>query len=264
MATNFYEILGVKQSSSLSAITDAYAAQREILQGLLDNGVISASSDLLTIEAAFATLSDPVRRGKYDDKLATSLYKQAPLKKLRFKSIEPISGAALVWVLMAAVAFFFLVKHEGGDHFGSMFIAFWGVLGGVAFQLRMGGVKAVGGGFIVALIATGLFTSSAHRSPAHRAQDRAQEQVKATAAVNCEHMVKKVLKAPSTADFASLWEQSIGESRDGTWHVAGHVDAQNSFGAKLRSTYTCKMQISGDAVTVKELVFDGKTIFSRD
>lgn len=59
------------------------------------------------------------------------------------------------------------------------------------------------------------------------------------AQVDCEDYVKKNLKAPSTAKFAPHHELNISGKDQGPWTVVGHVDAQNAFGAQIRSTYHC-------------------------
>jgi hypothetical protein len=51
----------------------------------------------------------------------------------------------------------------------------------------------------------------------------------------CETFVKDQLKAPATADFSGARVSSDGT----TWTVRGAVDAENSFGAKLRYAYVC-------------------------
>jgi hypothetical protein len=57
----------------------------------------------------------------------------------------------------------------------------------------------------------------------------------------CEGWVKDQLKAPSTADFSD--EEVSGA---GPWTVTGSVDAENSFGAKLRSQWTCDVRLDSD------------------
>lgn len=47
----------------------------------------------------------------------------------------------------------------------------------------------------------------------------------------CEGEVKERLKAPSTAKFES------NATGGGPWTVTGTVDAENSFGAMIRSSY---------------------------
>jgi hypothetical protein len=54
----------------------------------------------------------------------------------------------------------------------------------------------------------------------------------------CQERVAAELKAPSTADFPGYDERSISHSGV-DWFVTSYVDAQNSFGAKLRTHYTC-------------------------
>ncbi len=56
-----------------------------------------------------------------------------------------------------------------------------------------------------------------------------------------EKFVKNNLKAPSTAEFSPLSETSINIFKDNSVWVDGYVDAQNSFGAMIRSKYSVKM-----------------------
>lgn len=56
----------------------------------------------------------------------------------------------------------------------------------------------------------------------------------------CEEAVKARLKSPSSATFSSQFETEISEVAAGqTYRVRGFVDAQNSFGAKIRGRYIC-------------------------
>jgi hypothetical protein len=52
--------------------------------------------------------------------------------------------------------------------------------------------------------------------------------------------VKESLKAPSTADFSGFEESVVTGSPEAGYTVKGWVDAQNSFGAKLRSRWICE------------------------
>lgn len=70
------------------------------------------------------------------------------------------------------------------------------------------------------------------RALAVAACDRAQEAVRAQ------------LKAPSTAEFPScLWSDAyqLRSNDQVTYFVTGYVDAQNSFGAKLRSRFVVQL-----------------------
>lgn len=76
--------------------------------------------------------------------------------------------------------------------------------------------------------------------------------------------VTKNLKAPSTANFGSM----LGEYQDPrkacsslgnkTWRCSGWVDAQNEYGAMLRSNFTAVVwNTDGDHWKLKEYEFDG-------
>lgn len=50
-----------------------------------------------------------------------------------------------------------------------------------------------------------------------------------------EEFIPQRLKAPSTAEFSAVTVASSGD----VYTVTGKVDAQNSFGAMIRSSFTC-------------------------
>ncbi len=62
------------------------------------------------------------------------------------------------------------------------------------------------------------------------------------AITKCERKIRDQLKAPSTAEFSSV--RYTGTSPK--WVVRGDVDAQNSFGAMLRSSWLCTATVNGD------------------
>lgn len=56
----------------------------------------------------------------------------------------------------------------------------------------------------------------------------------------CREDVAGKLKAPSTATFGDVAAAPVGDTFGGDeWTVTGWVDAQNSFGATIRSEWTC-------------------------
>lgn len=60
-----------------------------------------------------------------------------------------------------------------------------------------------------------------------------------------KEFVKNGLKAPSTAVFPSSdGEYSVSTLAENTFTVVGYVDAENSFGAKLRSKFVVKLRYS--------------------
>lgn len=61
----------------------------------------------------------------------------------------------------------------------------------------------------------------------------------------CQEFVKDRLKAPSTAEFPWSFDDYQTNrlvTHENAYNIEGHVDSQNSFGAMLRSRFTCKIQ----------------------
>lgn len=81
--------------------------------------------------------------------------------------------------------------------------------------------------------------------------------------VMSQSFVKKFLKSPSTAEFPQLIKSVTTVSHNGIeWTVNSYVDVQNSFGAMIRSQYTCVLEYSGeDKWTLKKLIFDGEQLY---
>lgn len=77
--------------------------------------------------------------------------------------------------------------------------------------------------------------------------------MQSTATVACRTAVKDQLKAPRTAKFS---DESVSGS-SGAYIVVGNVDAENSFGALVRSGFRCSARVStatGDAVSADATV----------
>lgn len=64
------------------------------------------------------------------------------------------------------------------------------------------------------------------------------------AVVQCQNYVKMRLKAPGTADFPFL-DHDVTPMGSDTYLVRSYVDAQNGFGAMLRSNYRCQIRYTG-------------------
>lgn len=69
----------------------------------------------------------------------------------------------------------------------------------------------------------------------------------------CRQFVERSLKAPATADFQNYREFTAWGTDDGPYGVKGYVDAQNSFGAKLRTEFTCSLEKKGGTWRLIEL-----------
>lgn len=59
--------------------------------------------------------------------------------------------------------------------------------------------------------------------------------------------VRDRLAAPSTADFEGCWHQPISYKGNGLYDGGFYVDAQNAFGAKLRSWWAATATVTKDS-----------------
>lgn len=76
----------------------------------------------------------------------------------------------------------------------------------------------------------------------------------------CEDTIKDLLKSPSTAKFPNASKWNVWKE-DGKIYIQSYVDAQNSFGAELRSEF--QFIIDTDSNTVESLIFDGEEYISQ-
>lgn len=67
----------------------------------------------------------------------------------------------------------------------------------------------------------------------------------------CHQWIKDQLKSPASADFSG---ETV--SGDDPWTITGSVDAENSFGANLRKSWTCTVSTSGDKYTGNATLFE--------
>jgi hypothetical protein len=65
-----------------------------------------------------------------------------------------------------------------------------------------------------------------------------------SAYTNCRSFAELRLKAPASADFASFDQSRIEARPDGHFVVGSYVDAQNSFGAKIRTAFSCEVHFT--------------------
>jgi len=63
------------------------------------------------------------------------------------------------------------------------------------------------------------------------------------AIVQAETYVKDILKSPKSAKFSGITETNATEISTDEWEVTGWVDAENSFGADVRSNYRVVMEV---------------------
>lgn len=68
-----------------------------------------------------------------------------------------------------------------------------------------------------------------------------------------QSFVKDQLKSPKSADFPTYGDGSVSITNAGDYYkVTGYVDAENSFGAEIRSTFSLVLKKSGSKYTLKE------------
>jgi hypothetical protein len=70
----------------------------------------------------------------------------------------------------------------------------------------------------------------------------------------CRTFVKDRLKAPSTATFRTYAESTVAEMGASEYLTSIVVDAENSFGAKIRSSYLCRVKRAGSSWQLLSLV----------
>jgi len=117
------------------------------------------------------------------------------------------------------------------------------VSGARAQQARSGGGHGCLISVLVVIIGVILLAFLGSRSPQERAIDQAQGTPDGAAYI-CQEFVKDRLKAPATATFPYVHppETTITTLGSGAYRVSSYVDAQNGFGAKIRTSYTCEVQ----------------------
>ena len=67
--------------------------------------------------------------------------------------------------------------------------------------------------------------------------------------VCAQNVVESRLKSPSTADFCSYPEATVTDLGSNRYKITGYVDAQNSFGAVVRSYFTVTLTLTKNGYT---------------
>ncbi|MET3999849.1 hypothetical protein [Marinobacterium sp. MBR-109] len=75
------------------------------------------------------------------------------------------------------------------------------------------------------------------------------------ALVTCQNHVKRNLKSPSSAKFPVMQQIKVYSTGPDEWLIRGYVDADNSFGANIRSHYECKTKYSGTFFSILDFQF---------
>src|SRR6266853_3484931 len=98
---------------------------------------------------------------------------------------------------------------------------------------------------VVILYVTGSLSSGRSGGNAPKAPE------KITAWVMAQQFIKDRLKSPGTADFGGVFnyqdpESVVTDLGGGKFRVRAWVDAQNSFGGKIRNQFVCELKFVGN------------------
>ncbi|WP_460284817.1 hypothetical protein [Clostridium botulinum] len=77
--------------------------------------------------------------------------------------------------------------------------------------------------------------------------DESEERYKAYE--TAKSYVEDELKSPTTAEFASINEAKITKLGIDEYKIESYVNAQNGFGAKIKSTFSCRIVVDYDKET---------------
>lgn len=105
------------------------------------------------------------------------------------------------------------------------------------------GNPVVGFGVLAAIV---LFVIWAYATDDEDADGGSSSGDSVTAKVMCEEFLEDRLRAPGTADFSGMGSTTISSTGSSSYRVVGHVDAENGFGANIRTSYTCEITDNGD------------------
>jgi hypothetical protein len=106
-------------------------------------------------------------------------------------------------------------------------------------------VTGLAGLCVLLVVIAFLRTGKEGDRPVGKLPERSREDMRFDAAWEAQLLVKARLKAPSTADFQAASEAHVLDLGD-EFDVTSYVDAQNSFGAKLRQNFIVKLRRDGE------------------
>lgn len=112
--------------------------------------------------------------------------------------------------------------------------------------------KWLGWGLVAAAVIAVIALYNSPGSSEKRAANEMAKNAPLYAEMACKDQVKARLKAPSTAEFSDV--EAVGYA--GSYTVTGNVDAENSFGAALRSTFSCDVVVEGDLTKTSNVLID--------
>jgi hypothetical protein len=106
-------------------------------------------------------------------------------------------------------------------------------------------------GSVAVIAAAGVYLVASSQPSAEK---RERQDMENLLLARCERAVEARLKAPSTADFGG--ERVASTTSGSTWTATGWVDAENGFGANVRTDWKCVGTASGQTFTTVDVFLD--------
>lgn len=78
--------------------------------------------------------------------------------------------------------------------------------------------------------------------------------------VCAQNVVEEELKSPSTAKFCSYPDADITNMGDNRYKIEGYVDAENSFGAEIRTDFTVTLTLTKSGYKDESCSFDSDSV----
>ena len=82
-----------------------------------------------------------------------------------------------------------------------------------------------------------------------------EDEIKLIIKMYVEDIIKEKLKSPSTAKFPSLSDWSIYEKSYNTYSVSSYVDAENGFGAEIRTYFSLTVTTDNEILDYSDLYY---------
>ena len=125
-------------------------------------------------------------------------------------------------------------------------------------KLQKKAPKKKAGGCAIIIIAILILFIVFHNIGSNDESDDSRGTSKMLAYNYAENFVKKKLKSPSTADFPGVQQKDqhttmIGKDK---YKIESWVDSENSFGANIRTKFSCIIIFEGDQVRCEQLRFE--------
>ncbi len=108
--------------------------------------------------------------------------------------------------------------------------------------------------YLLLVLGVVIFVCIAFSIMNNRDGGKTKDDPKSNAWYTCRMFIEKYLKSPSTAKYQNYVTDGVVKDLGGSvYEMVMWVDAQNSFGAQIRSNFYCKVQDIGDSWKLLDL-----------